>query len=356
MNKLRVVVCGTVFGRYYLEGIRKIPERYTLTGIFARGSTHSKQVAEHYGVPLFTDIEMITKENADIACVVVSSAIIGGNGTDLALNFLKKGIHVIQEHPVHLREYQKCLLMSSKNRCKYKLNTFYPDLLSIKHMICIVNKMREKLPIIFIRAECSVQLLFPMLDIISQVLGGLEPYQMEKLSGSLPQRFSVLSGTIRGVPIMLTIDNHMDLKLPESNLTMFHRIQIGTPSGTLMLTDTHGKLIWIPILDERLKKLQHGDNNYLAEIPIQEELGNNKPGTLGDIFLKYWPQCMANVLYDFYDDIKEKRYITQENQQMINVCKLWNTVGNLLGPYKTDVEPLNEPVDLDEFLKGINNE
>lgn len=33
---------------------------------------------------------MITKENADIACVVVSSAIIGGNGTDLALNFLKK--------------------------------------------------------------------------------------------------------------------------------------------------------------------------------------------------------------------------------------------------------------------------
>lgn len=123
-----------------------------------------------------------------------------------------------------------------------------------------------------------------------------------------------------------------------------------------MLTDTHGKLIWIPILDERLKKLQHGDNNYLAEIPIQEELGNNKPGTLGDIFLKYWPQCMANVLYDFYDDIKEKRYITQENQQMINVCKLWNTVGNLLGPYKTDVEPLNEPVDLDEFLKGINNE
>lgn len=65
---------------------------------------------------------------------------------------------------------------------------------------------------------------------------------------------------------------------------------------------------------------------------------------------------MANVLYDFYDDIKEKRYITQENQQMINVCKLWNTVGNLLGPYKTDVEPLNEPVDLDEFLKGINNE
>lgn len=350
MDKLRVVVCGTIFGRYYLEGIQRLPEKYILIGIFSRGSKHSKQIAEYYGVPLITDIEFINKKNTDVVCVVVGSKIIGGEGTNLAMNFLRKGIHVIQEQPVHLREYQECLILSRKNDCKYKLNTFYPNLFAIKKMIHVANEIRRLMRILFVRAECSVQLLFPMLDIINQVLGGLEPCQIEKLSGKLPQRFTVLSGVIRNVPVMLTVDNHMDLKSPESNLTMFHRIQIGTQHGTIMLTDTHGKLIWIPILDEKLKNLRRGERNPLAEILVQEDLTGNEVWTLGDIFLEHWPQCMADALSNFYDDIVERKYITQENQQMINLCRLWNTVGNLLGPYEPVDEELKEPVDIYEII------
>jgi pyochelin biosynthetic protein PchG len=351
MRRLKTIVCGTVFGRYYIEGIMRLPERFELVGIVSRGSKQSIEMAKKYSVPLITDIGQIKKENVDVACVVVKSTIIGGKGTDLAINFLRKGIHVIQEQPVHYEDYKICLQESKEADCKYELNTFYPNLFAVKKFIETSYIIQKVLPVTYIRAESSVQVLFPMLDILSDVLNGLNPSKFEVLKGNIKQRFAILNGEIKGVPVTLTIDNQMDLSAPESNLTMFHRITLGTQSGTLMLTDTHGKVLWTPVLHESLKSARPGEKNFYAELAAQEEVLDVGVGNLGDIFFNKWPMCMATAFSKFYNDIENKRYITIKNQQMLTLCQLWNKIGNMLGPYETVDIVMKKPAGLKEIFE-----
>ena len=57
MDKLRVVVCGTTFGRIYAAGIRRLPAHYELVAMLSRGSEQSYEFASEQGVPLCTRIE-----------------------------------------------------------------------------------------------------------------------------------------------------------------------------------------------------------------------------------------------------------------------------------------------------------
>lgn len=352
MKKLKVIVCGTVFGRYYIEGIMRLPELFELVGIVSTGSKSSDEMASKYKVPLITDIETISKEQVDVVCVVVKSSIVGGKGTEIALKFLEKGIHVLQEQPIHSDDYRRCLIAAKKARCKYQLNTFYPHLFAVKKFIETSHTFLKVMPITYIRAESSVQVLFPMLAILNHILNGLNPYRIERLNGMLKQRFAILNGEIKNIPITLTIDNQMDVIAPESNLTMFHRITIGTPRGTLMLTDTHGTVIWTPILNENLKNAIPGREDFLADLPAQEDLITEGIGRLGDIIWDKWPMCIATVLTALYKDLENEKYLTAENQQMLTLCQMWNEIGNLLGPYEKVETPLERP----SSLAGIFSE
>ncbi|MBK3558799.1 Gfo/Idh/MocA family oxidoreductase [Streptomyces sp. MBT56] len=105
---MRVVVCGTRFGQVYAAALTRAPERFRLVGILARGSARSAALAEEYGVPLYDAVEQLP-DDVDAACVVVSTAVGGGRGAELAKELLERGIHVLQEHPVHPDELAECL-------------------------------------------------------------------------------------------------------------------------------------------------------------------------------------------------------------------------------------------------------
>lgn len=68
MRKLRVIVCGVGFGRYYIEAILRLPDLFELVGILSRGSKNSIKLAEKYGVPLMTD-------GAVICCMFVKQTL-----------------------------------------------------------------------------------------------------------------------------------------------------------------------------------------------------------------------------------------------------------------------------------------
>lgn len=87
MRPLRVVVCGTKFGAYYLQAILNLPSHYKLVGILSRGSKQSQEIANTLNVPLYTTVEAITNGQVDVACVVVKSTIVGGEGTSIAQAF-----------------------------------------------------------------------------------------------------------------------------------------------------------------------------------------------------------------------------------------------------------------------------
>ena len=60
MNALQVLVCGTNYGRIYLEAIRLGGPAYKLVGLLARGSPVSQQVARELGVPLYRRAEDVS--------------------------------------------------------------------------------------------------------------------------------------------------------------------------------------------------------------------------------------------------------------------------------------------------------
>lgn len=207
------------------------------------------------------------------------------------------------------------------------------------------------MPITYVIAESSVQVLFPLLDILNQILGGVQPYKLEKLQGENAQRFSIFNWLIKKCPVTLIVDNQMDVTAPESNLVMFHRITLGTPRGTLMLTDTHGSVLWTPVFHEDLKKQDKLGCDEIFQIETQEYVNDKPIGNLGDIVTERWPNCMVYVLKKFYQDIVNENYISSENQQLLTVCEIWNKIGELLGIYEKVEIQTERPCKLDNLIK-----
>ena len=116
-KKIRVIVNGVGFGQFYLRALEELKEEYELVGILSRGSEWSKKCAYKYEVPLYTDVDEITKDMVDLVCVVVKSTVVGGAGSSIVEKILEKGINVIQEHPVHQEDYIKFIKMAQKNNC-----------------------------------------------------------------------------------------------------------------------------------------------------------------------------------------------------------------------------------------------
>ena len=62
MSKIRTVVCGTSFGRFYIEGIKSLNDQYELVGILSTGSRQSKRIAEKENIKLKDKIDDLKDE------------------------------------------------------------------------------------------------------------------------------------------------------------------------------------------------------------------------------------------------------------------------------------------------------
>src|SRR6218665_115239 len=96
----RVLIAGAKFGEMYLNAFLQAQPGLELAGLLAPGSLRAQQLAHAFGIPLYTSVDQVP-DGIDIACVVVRSTVVGGTGTALAEAFLRRGVHVVQEHPMH---------------------------------------------------------------------------------------------------------------------------------------------------------------------------------------------------------------------------------------------------------------
>ena len=193
---LKVLVCGTNFGRVYLKGLERCGDKFKIAGIFSHGSTQSKQEAEKYGVPLITDLNEVSKKDFDMACVVIRSTAVGGKGTEIAGALLEKGIHVIQEHPVHYNDIVKLLKVAKENNCVYQVNSFYPNVKNVQEFIVKSNKLLKKSRPTYIDATCSTQVLFPMISILGKALSVYKSLRELHLHGVLAPPCRSFSSTL----------------------------------------------------------------------------------------------------------------------------------------------------------------
>lgn len=136
------------------------------------GSARSRELAHAFGIPLYTSPEQITRM-PDIACIVVRSTVAGGTGTQLARHFLTRGVHVIQEHPLHPDDISSLQTLAQEQGCCYWVNTFYPHTRAGRTWLRDAQQLRRclaKTPPV-VHATTSRQLLYSTLDLLLLALG-----------------------------------------------------------------------------------------------------------------------------------------------------------------------------------------
>jgi len=335
-KKIRVVVCGTNFGRIYLKGIEQL-KNCQLVGILSRGSQQSQECAKKYGVPLYHTVDELDVSMVDMVCVAIKSSVTGGAGTRIALQCLEKGINVLQEQPVHYDDVWKCYKTALSHHCFYSVNSFYSNIRAGRIFTSCAEKLREKTGLLCMEASCSIQVIYPLLDLMGKVFGSVSPLKIEKISQN-NEVLTVLEGSICNIPLLLKVENRMVTEDADNYALLYHKINLFTESGLLTMDSSIGFVLWepryfIPHAEDGSLDL-YGDNED-SKMPVTEILNpEDETNSYQDIYSSVWPEGIAKAIQDF-SELIECGNIKQKMQYQLNLCKEWSRLGAVLGPIKT---------------------
>ncbi|MDX2919755.1 Gfo/Idh/MocA family oxidoreductase, partial [Streptomyces sp. NE06-03C] len=333
---LRVLVCGTNFGRFYAEAVGRRPG-YLLAGVLSRGSAASRAYAQSLGVPFYTDVDDLP-EDIDAACVAVSSSISGGPGTELARALMDRGVHVLQEHPVHLTELTDNLKHARRRGVQYRLNTHYPHVAPVRAFIEAARRLVQRQRPLFVDAATPVHLMHPLVDILGQAMGTLRPWRFADPAplptGLGPQPFRSLHGVFAGVPLTLRVHHQLDPSDRDNHALHWHRISVGTEGGVLTLADTHGPVLWSP----RLHIGRDTDRRFVLDGPGTGRLGLGTTAVVGAtgsfrmVFSDLWPEAIGTALDGLREAVAQGGDALRAGQYDLAVCRIWTDLAARLGP------------------------
>ncbi|QDR79899.1 bifunctional Gfo/Idh/MocA family oxidoreductase/class I SAM-dependent methyltransferase [Sporomusa termitida] len=332
-KKLRTVVCGSTFGQFYLEALKLLPEEYDLVGLLAQGSRRSEKCAGYYGVNLYTEISQVP-DDIDLACVVLRSGVMGGKGTDMSLKFLERGVHVMQEMPVHHKDMAACLKIAHQKKVLFQTGDLYVHLPAVKRFIACARAMLAQQNALYIDAAFASQVSYPLVHILMEALPTIRPWKTGTVSrGEGP--FHVMTGTLGNIPVIVRVHNEVDPDDPDNYLHLLHRITLGSEGGSLTLTDTHGPVLWQPRLHipenlHVLGDLATAEIDHMLENST-EILGTPFSANYRDILAKLWPRAIADNLSLMKDMIAGSINAVMRVQQDLLCARQWHEITSALG-------------------------
>ncbi|NKY99160.1 Gfo/Idh/MocA family oxidoreductase [Nocardiopsis alborubida] len=354
---LRAVVCGTNFGRLYIDAVQRHPE-FTLAGILSTGSRYSRELAARHGVPCHTSPEELP-DDIDAAFVAVPAAVMGGRGSELARTLLDRGVHVLQEHPLHPDELSESLRAARRANRQFQVNTHYPHVAPVRGFIEAAGRLRRLQRVLFVDAAAPVHVLAPLIDILARALGGTRPWRLgdpapvpedvaAAANGEAPLR--LLHGAIAGAPLTLRVHNQLHPGDRDNHSLFWHRVAVGTEGGVLTLADTHGPVLWHPRVHSprdsghRLVFTPEAGAEALR-LPASAVLDRVDPAPrISDIFSELWPEAIGEALDGFAAAIAAGGDPLRSAQHDLAVFAVWRDLMARLGPPElirpADPEPL----------------
>ena len=325
MKNIRVLLCGTVFGRIYLRGI-KDSQVWKLSGILSRGSEKSAKLAERYNVPLYKDVDDVPEGEYDVAFVVVRSGIVGGEGHKLAGRLLDKHINVVQEQPVHAEEAAELFKRAAENDVSYTVNTFYPYMDASKQFFTRLSELKKNEDILSIDGCCSLPVLLPFIDQIGRAAGGLRPWNIDNVLTNGACDF--ITGNIRGIPFSIRLQGRRRENINQAYI--LNQINVMTASGNLIMTDVNGQVIWIKkpyVVEEYIKAVE---KDITKDVPATEIVYDAGPKHFSCLYRDTWPKAVERFLEEKEDKILSSKPDTAEMQYYLSVCGLWKELYKML--------------------------
>ena len=370
MKRYRVLVCGTAYGQVYLSTFLKRNSCFQLAGILGKGSERTKRFAQEFGVPWYSSVNELPN-GIDIACVAIRSTIAGGQGTMIAKELLKKGIHVIQEHPVHSGDIQNCLKVAKENCVYYQVNSHYVHVKPVTMFIDYMQALSKSIGLAYIEVTTAPQITYSMLDILGRALGRLSPCTylatepLAELVKGAP--FQVIQGIVAGIPSYFHIQSYVDTSQFDNHYLAMHRVTIGTDSGALTLANTHGPLVWTDSfsIDESQLDETTFRKRKTAFLPYRQPVGVCMSGevapSLCDIAKKNWPDAVYCALQEMTNQIesgKMSRFQTQD--YLCQLSDTWLDLTKVVGQPQDRrlfpaARPIPDPIDYCRTLQSEVN-
>jgi thiazolinyl imide reductase len=232
----RILLCGTNYGRRYLEAIERERERYALAGIVARGSLRSTLLAAQYGVPLYLDAADVP-DGIDASVAAMGSP----DGDEVVLQLLRRGIPVLCEHPVRPAFVTAARAAAAASGAVFHVNAHFSSLEAPRAFIRSCLAAREREQPLFLDAALTPRLLYAFADVIGRAIGPLLPVEIDRVMPPGHGWFTTLSGTLAGIASTLQFER---LRPDGSAQTIVDcRIAAGFPSGILTLVSLAGPVI-----------------------------------------------------------------------------------------------------------------
>ncbi len=241
MQPLRVLVCGSNYGRAYVEAVGAAPAAFHLAGILGLGSARSHALAGVCGVPLYRDLDAVVGD-VDIACAAMGSA-----GADVVLRLLAKGIHVLCEHPQRPDFIVAALESATAGRACFHVNGHFALLPPASAFIERCEVLRHSADACFIDAMTTDRSLYAALDILRRCTKRFAPFGTDTCHRFAP--FTAVRGTLGGIPATFQVQDSTGsgsrgLQDGGPGYLVDHRIAIGFPAGVITLASIAGPVIW----------------------------------------------------------------------------------------------------------------
>ncbi|MES4892973.1 Gfo/Idh/MocA family oxidoreductase [Streptomyces sp. NPDC096012] len=338
MTRPRVLVAGTGFGRAYLAAFERADFGFELAGILASGGARSRACAAHHGVPLWTTVEEVP-DDVDLACVVIGGVMNGGPGPRISQALMRRGVHVLQEHPLHPDELAQCLRAATESGVVFRLNTHYPHVEPVHRFIGAARELVARQRPLFLDVTCAFQVLYTVFDILGQALGSIRPHGVDGVLAEVPEApYRSLTGRFAGVPMSFRLQNELVPSDPDNYSHLFHRVTLGTDGGHLTLVNTHGPVQWSmrPHMPGDMRDLvSFGDSAAPhLKVPSVEHLGPAQGASYSEVLRDLWPQATARAIAATWDEVRSHADSRGHVQYHMTLAKLAMRVSEACGPVR----------------------
>ncbi len=320
----RAIVVGATFGAVYAEALAAPQSPVDLVGVLSTGSAASAMLAERLGISLYTDLSRLPP--LDVAFVVVRSGVVGGDVAQICEQLLARGIHVMQEQPVHADEILSLLRVAKANSMLYAVNDFYSGVAPMRQFICAARALGKVARIRYVHARSSIHVAYPLFTILGAVVGPLTPAQIMvppcvESTEATPSSFVTGRMVLGDVTVDLLIQNELCANDPDSHARLMHTITAGSDAGELVLAHTHGSTRWHP---------RPHPQAGMIDVPIAEPVGIDFEPSTAQVRNQLWPDAVRLAAADFVESIEAGRSVI--SQRFVRATKLWSDFTSAMGP------------------------
>lgn len=316
----RAIVVGSTFGAVYAEALAAPESPVELVGLLSTGSRQSADLASRLAIPLYTGMNSLPR--VDIAFVVVRSGVVGGEGTRVCQELLSRGVHVVQEQPVHADEIMSLLHVAAENAVLYTVNDFYSRVAPMRQFICAAKTLDSLARIRYVHARASLHVVYPLFTILASIVGPLTPAQIvmpEQTGGPFVAGRIMLAD----LPVDLLIQNELCASEPDNYARLLHTLTVGSDAGELVLHHTHGPTRWHPRPHPDSWASQSG-------CPISERVGIDFDPTTATVRNELWADAVRLAASEFLGSIGRVR--TGVTQRFVRATRLWSEFTSAMGP------------------------